>query len=178
MRVATACAALTLLVLPALARSEAAVTPACRSSLLEIANGPDISPATGQNPLSFLVTYRGLKACELDGYPTVALLDGRGRRLPFRISHKGDQMVTSRRPVALRVLPRQSAFLVINKYRCDLGDLRVAKRVRVGLPGEAGRLMLVLPGPGVIGYCGKNDAGSIVAVSPFEPTLRAALAHG
>jgi hypothetical protein len=178
MRVTTVCAALTLLALPALARSEAVVTPACRPSLLELTRGPDLSPATGQNPLSFLLTNRGSGVCLLEGYPSIALFDRRGSRLPFRISHKGDQMVTSRRSVAVRVLPRHSAFLVINKYRCDLGDLRLAKTLRVALPGIRTSARLTAGILGSIGYCGKGDPGSIVTVSPFEPTLRAALKHG
>ncbi len=151
----------------------------CRPSQLSIANGPDVSPATGQNPLSFVLTNRGAKACVLDGYPTVALLDARGKRLPFRISHGGDQMVTSRPPVAVRMLPRRSAFFVLNKYRCDLGSLKVAKTLRVGFPGvhTSARLRATLPPYGVIGYCGRGDAGSTVTVSPIEPTLAAALAH-
>jgi hypothetical protein len=161
-------------------QSEALRSTLCRPSQLRIANGFQVSAATGQNPLSFVLTNRSAKPCVLDGYPTVALLDAHGNRLPFRVSHSGDQMVTSRPPVAVRVLPRRSAFFVLNKYRCDLGNLKVAKKLRVALPDvrTPARLTVAIPMYPVIGYCGGNDPGSVVTVSPIEPTLGAALAHG
>ncbi len=130
---------------------------------------PSVSPATGQNPLSFVLTNRGVNACVLDGYPTVALLDARGKRLPFRISHSGDQMVTPHPPVAVRVLPRRSAFFVLNKYRCDLGDGKVVKRLRLGLPGvhTSARLTVMLPTYGVIAYW---VGATLAPQSPSHPS--------
>jgi hypothetical protein len=137
-----------------------------------------VSPATGQNPLSIVLTNRSAKPCMVKGYPAIAFVDAHGKRLPFRVSNRGDQMVTSRPPVAVRVRPRRSAFFVLNKYRCDLGNLAMAKKLRVALPGiqKSARLVLAIPTYPVIAYCGRNDPGSIVTVSPIEPTLRAALA--
>jgi Protein of unknown function (DUF4232) len=167
---------------PASIRRESdAVDPTrCRPSQFRIANGAQVTPATGQNPLSIVLTNRNAKPCLVKGYPTVSLLDAHGRRLPFRVSHRGDQMVTSRPPVGVRVPPRRSAYFVLNKYRCDLGNLRVAKRMRVALPGidTSARLTLAIPTYPVIAYCGRNDPGSVLTVSPVEPTLAAALAHG
>jgi Protein of unknown function (DUF4232) len=161
-------------------QSEAGRSTPCRPSQLTIANGFQISAATGQNPLSFVLTNRSAKPCVVNGYPTVALLDAHGKRLPFRVSQRGDQMVTSRPPVAVRVLPRRSAFFVLNKYRCDLGNLNVAKKLRVALPGvrTSARLTLAIPMYPVIAYCGGNGPGSVVTVSPIKPSLEAALAHG
>jgi hypothetical protein len=139
-----------------------------------------VSPATGQNPLSFVLTNRSAKPCVVKGYPTIALINAHGQRLPFRVSHNGDQMVTSRPPVAVRVLPRRAAFFVLNKYRCDVGSLNVAKKLRVALPGvrTSARLTVAIPMNPVIAYCGANDPGSIVTVSAIEPSVEAALAHG
>jgi Domain of unknown function (DUF4232) len=161
-------------------QSETLRSTRCRPSQLTNANGPDVSPATGQTPLSFVLTNRSAKPCVVKGYPTIALINAQGKRLPFRVRHNGDQMVTSRPPVAVRVLPRRSAFFVLNKYRCDLGDLNVAKRLRVALPGvrTSALLTLAIPMYPIIGYCGATDPGSIVTVSPFEPSVEAALAHG
>ncbi len=114
------------------------------------------------------------------GYPTVALVDANGKRLAFRVSHSGDQMVTSRPPVAVRVLPHRSAFFLLNKFRCDLGNLKVAKKLRVALPGvsTSAHLTVAIPTYPVIAYCGRNDPGSVITVSPIEPTLGDARAHG
>jgi Protein of unknown function (DUF4232) len=165
---------------PASARSESDAAPQtpCRPSQLRIADGVDMSPATGQRPLPLVFINRGAKVCVLDGYPSVAFLDAHERRLPFRISHKGDQMVTSRLPVAVRVAPGRSAVFLVNKYRCDRRNLRVAKKLRIGLPGPSARFTVVIPTYPVIAYCGPNDPGSVVTVSPIVPTLRVALAHG
>jgi hypothetical protein len=63
--------------------SEAARTPPCRPSQLRTANGIQVSAATGQNPLSFVLTNRSSKRSVVDGYPTIALLDTHGKRLRF-----------------------------------------------------------------------------------------------
>lgn len=116
-----------------------------------------------------------LRPCILDGYPTIALTDDRGS-IPFAIGHGGDQMVTPRGPTRVVVRAGRSAFVLVNKYRCDLGDLRLARRLRLGLPGRSSPgLSLALPPYPRLGYCGKGDAGSTVVTSSFEPTLAAAL---
>jgi hypothetical protein len=161
-------------------QSGAARSRPCRPSQLRIASGAQLSPATGQNPLTVVLTNRGANPCTVNGYPTVALVDAGGKRLPFRVSHSGDQMVTPRPPVAVRVLPRRSAFFVLNKYRCDLGALEEARKLRVALPGvhTTARLTLTIASYLFIAYCGRDDPGSVVTVSPIEPNLGAALAHG
>ena len=133
-----------------------------------------MSPATGQNPLAFVITNQGAELCTLKGYPAVSLLAANGDVLPFSISHRGDQMFTARRPAAVRVQPGRSAHFMLNKYRCDLGTLRSATALRVGpLDARRAGLRVSLRGPGAIGYCGKGDPGSTVTVSPVEPTLAA-----
>ena len=150
--------------------------PGCRASQLSIAKGPELSPATGQNPLALRLTNHAWSACIVDGYPTVRFTDERGS-IPFVIGRGGDQMVTPRRPVPVVIRARRSAFIVLNKYRCDRGDLRLARTLGLGLPGRSPRLSLALPSYPRLGFCGKGDAGSTVVTSPFEPTLAAALRH-
>jgi hypothetical protein len=154
-------------------------THLCRASQLRITLGPLLSPPSGQHPLAFRVTDRGPTTCHLRGYPSVVLVDGRGRVLPFVVRNRGDLVVTSRPPTDVRVRSGHSAWVVLNKYRCDRRDLRVARAVRVGLPGDrrSDGLRLALRSDSSIAYCGKGDPGSKIAVSPVEPTLRAALAH-
>ena len=95
--------------------------------------------------------------------PTDSVLP-RGGRLPLR-------------PVRFVVRAGGSAWVVLNNDRCDLGRKRAATRVPIAnanSPGGALPLVSVesLPRPD---YCGHGNPGSTLAVSPFEPTLRAAL---
>ena len=155
----------------------AEVPPSCRASDFSIAVGFAISPATGQNPLTLRLKNRGPSACVLFGYPTISLADRRGA-IPFAIWRGGDQMVTARRPTRVLVRPGRSAFVLLNKYRCDAGVRRLARTLRLGFPRDTSRrLSLALSPYPRIGYCGKGDGGSTVATSPFEPSLRAALRH-
>jgi hypothetical protein len=149
--------------------------PNCRASSFSIATGFAISPATGQNPLTLRLTNRGPNTCVLYGYPTISLADRRGA-IPFAIRRGGDQMVTARHPTRVLVRPGRLSFVVLNKYRCDLGDRRLARTLRLGFPHDTSRrLSLTLSRYPRIGYCGQGDAGSTVATSPFEPSLREAL---
>ena len=83
-------------------------------------------------------------------------------------------MIAARRPTRVVVGPRRAAFVVVNKYRCDLGNRRTARRVRVRLPRDARALALAVPRHVAIAYCGRGDPGSTITTSPFVATLRAA----
>jgi hypothetical protein len=144
----------------------------CDANQLAMTRGPEVSEATGQNTLTFRLRNVGTRPCALHGYPAVALVDRTGA-LPFAISHRGDQMITARRPARFTVAPRGTAFFALNKYRCDLGDRRRARAVRLEL--GAGHVTATVPRFPDISFCGRGDPGSTVAVSPFEPTLRLTL---
>ena len=155
-------------------QTERATWPGCRASQLALAKGLDISPATGQHPLVLRLTNRAQRPCSLRGYPTVEFTDERGS-IPFSIGQGGDQVVTPR-PPALVVRPSRSAFVLLNKYRCDLGDVRIARTLRLGVPGDKARLTLGLRSSFPhYGFCGRGDPGSTVVTSPFEPTRAAVL---
>jgi Domain of unknown function (DUF4232) len=151
-----------------------AALPSCRTTDFAIHLGPLVSEATGQESLPLVLHSRG-RACGLDGYPTVALRDAKGP-LPFVVGHAGDQMVTAHEPAAVVVRPGRSVFVLVNKYRCDLGDKRSPRVVSISFPGRANAPALVL---GIaryrrdLGWCGPGDPGSTLAVSPFEPTFGA-----
>jgi hypothetical protein len=151
--------------------------PGCRVSQLAMSVGQEMSPATGQNPFSVHVMNRGRNACVLNGYPALWLSDRVGT-IPFLIRRAGDQMVTANRPSRVVVRPGRSAFVVLNRYRCDLGDVRTATTLRLGLP-RAIRPATALVDLGAlrarVHYCGKGDAGSTVSMSPFVPTIAAGL---
>jgi hypothetical protein len=70
--------------------------------------------------------------------------------------------------------------VLLNHYRCDVDDLRTATSVRIRLAGITGTDFVSVKlavANSRLRYCGKGDPGSILTVSPFEATVRAAL-HG
>jgi hypothetical protein len=162
--------------LAATAQGRQSLAASCRISQLRVALGPDLTAPTGQHPLALRLVNRGGAACVLDGYPVIELLDERGR-IPFTSRHDGNLTLTSKRPKRVIVRPGGRAFVALSKYRCDLGDIRLARELRVHLPGGRPRrwAALGIPRASDIAFCGKGDPGSLVSVSPFEPTLRAVL---
>ncbi len=145
----------------------------CQTADLQLATGDQVSEPTGQHSLSLRLVSHAASACVLLGYPAVAILNASGVALPFAVSHSGDQVVTNAAPQAVTLGPGATAYVTINKYRCDSGDLELAARVQLTPPGSASSLTLTLPAQGaVFGYCGPGDPGSTVAVSPVEPTMR------
>jgi hypothetical protein len=151
-----------------------AATPPCAMSTFSIRFGPEVAEATGQHTLTLRLVNGGRRSCVLFGYPVISAFDRRGR-IPFAITHDGDQMVTAQRPKRLRVRPREAVFVALNHYRCDRGDLRTATVLRIGAkPARTVAIRMTNPYQR-LEYCGKGDPGSTVAVSPFEPTLYATL---
>jgi Protein of unknown function (DUF4232) len=133
--------------------------------------GPPVSPMTGQNPVSLTMTNVGPAPCVLDGYPTVTFFDAQSNVVPFSIEH-GDQEVTSGSPRSVVIRPRHAAYVLVDKYRCDLGVVSVASAMDVVPPGQTQALHLSSTYP----FCGPGDPGSVVAVSPVEPGLTSAFA--
>jgi hypothetical protein len=115
--------------------------------------------------------------CHLDGYPHVELADETGKPIPFRYRNGGDQMITSRSPTVVTLAPGQTAYLMINKYRCDMGDKTPSRVVRVTPPGDATALRMPVGDRPDLAYCGPGDPGSVVDVSPVEATAKEVFAH-
>ncbi len=154
-----------------------ASSPACGMSVLTLGIGPEISEATGQNTLALRLVNRMATSCFLKGYLNVVAYDRRGM-IPFTVRHGGDQMITPRRPTRVVVRRNRAAFVLLNHYRCDRGNLREATSLRIRLKGitDTESTSLKIAGPyRTLSYCGRGDPGSILTVSPFEPTIRAAL---
>jgi Protein of unknown function (DUF4232) len=165
------------------ARSGPTAAAECRMSQFSVSLGPYVSEATEQHTLALRLVNRGSRTCALDGYPRVRLLDRRGV-IPFPIKHGHDQMITTRPPKQVVVRHGGSAFMILNKNTCvnavssSVG--RSTTVIKVGMLGVPSAAVLRVPRRvpfpwRVPDYCGKGQVGSTIAVSPFEPTVRAAL---
>ena len=157
-------------------RAERPAVPNCRGVAFRLTGGSDVlSEPTGQHSLALRLRNRGRSACLLYGYPRVELRDRRGT-LPFRISHKTDQVIRARPPIRVVVRPGGVAWVVVNKYRCDRGDLRPARSLRLAFSSGGSALEIPIL-RGWIGWCGRGDPGSWLTVSRYGPSFRAALGH-
>ncbi len=169
-------AALLVLLAATVASEARAFAPPCRVAQLRAGLGPLVSEATGQHTLAVRLVDAG-PACALDGYPLVWVEDARGT-IPFLLRHGGDQMVNARPPRRFVVRAGGTAWLVLDHYRCDRGGVRGGRSVRIAPPGGSRAASLVVaarPGRADLDWCGAGDPGSVLTVSPFVPTLAAAL---
>jgi hypothetical protein len=154
----------------------------CGASALALQYGPQVSPMTGEQAVMYRVRNRGQAACSLSGYPRVTLDTAQGSPLAFHYTDGRSQYVTKAHPKKVILQPGGSAYVLVAKYRCDLGGVASAATIKLALPGNP---LIVLTGPvaapgapGVasLGYCkgGPNDPGQTVGVSPVEATPGAA----
>jgi hypothetical protein len=163
---------------PTLAAQSRAVRQ-CAASVLVLRPGPVVSPMTGEHADSFILTNRGSVACEVSGYPQVTLYDSRGVSVPFRYARGGGAYVTAQKPATVTLAPGKAAYVLVAKYRCDLGVTDDATAIRLTVrahqgPAFSGREPI---GGGVAGlsYCagGQEDLGQMVTVSPIEAIFQA-----
>jgi hypothetical protein len=154
--------------------------PRCPERALVLRPGAFVVPMTGEHAAMYALTNRGPVTCTLSGYPQVVLYDAGGAALPFRYARGGGAYVTSRPPVTVRLARGASAYVLVAKYRCDLGVARNATVIRLALPAAhgaafAGLEAVATAGAAGLSYCrgGSRDPGQVIAVSPVEPTRRA-----
>jgi Protein of unknown function (DUF4232) len=175
---------ISLLIVSASSGARSASPATCQMSRFTVAVGPYVSEATQQRTLALrLVNHAG--TCVVNGYPRLKLYDARGA-IPFSIRNGGDQMISSRRPRRITVRRDGSVFVVLNKGQCvdgvtpsTRGTTRIVIRA-AGAPTTTDAVSIRfgsrIPMPWRIpAYCGKRDPNSIITVSPFVPTVRAAL---
>jgi len=145
----------------------------CSAGQLAVGWGGRVSEATGQHTVSLTITNISTHGCYLSGYPQVALVDRAGRTLPLQYQTTGDQMVTSAPPGHVDILPHALAYVTVNKYRCDTGDLMQATDLWLTPPGLTSPFDVSLAGNVSMDYCGEGDPGSVVHISPIEPDFLA-----
>jgi Domain of unknown function (DUF4232) len=166
---------------PAPSASAAAARPAapssCRAADLSWRPGGGVVPMTGEHAETFDLVNRGSVTCTVRGYPTAVLYGASGAVLPFRYADGGGMYVTKNKPVAVTLRPGAAAYVVIAKYRCDLGIEVNAAWVRLTIrePGAVigRRLRLPVTGAPGLSYCagGRHDPGQLVTISPLEAKL-------
>jgi Protein of unknown function (DUF4232) len=150
----------------------------CVIADLSVSLGTDVSPTTGAHPISLRLVNQGRPRCTLNGYPLVVLRDAKGV-IPFVYRHAGDMMVTSRPPTRVTLRSGRSAYVLLDKFRCDLGSRRTSRSIQIGLEGSSARSRPITLTGMRVSLCkpGIASEGRVVYVSPFEPTLRATF-HG
>jgi hypothetical protein len=156
--------------------------PPCQPAALALGYGPVLSPMTGEHGDFYALINRGALACTLTGYLDITLYDANGAPLPFRYSRGHSPYVTAAAPVTVTLRPGAAAWVLVAKYRCDVGTERDARTIRITVPGArpaalTGRASSRNDGVSALSYCrgGTSDPGQTVAISPVEPTLQAAV---
>jgi len=145
----------------------------CTTSQLTLTAGKPVSEPTGQHSLLLVLTNHSPIACYMSGYPGVTLYDASGAELPLKYYWQGDQVVTHSPPQRVDLASGISAYVMINKYRCDLQTASEATTLRLIPPNDISPLQLSLAGLRELGYCGPGDPGSTLEISPVEPTIGA-----
>lgn len=155
---------------------------ACTPGDLALTWGGYVSEQTGQHSLGLDLTNTSKEMCHMIGYPGISFVDATGAVLPLTYRRRGDQEVTSSAPQNVNLPPRSTAYVLMNQYRCDLGDMETAATLFLIPPNTTSALQLgfdqVPNDASIIHYCGPGDPGSIVDISPVEPTASATLPSG
>jgi hypothetical protein len=153
----------------------------CSARALVLHPGSAVVPMTGEHAVMYGLTNRGPGVCSVHGYPHVVLYGAGGQVLPFRYADGGGAYVTASKPVTVVLARRASAYVLVAKYRCDLGIARDATSIRLTVPAAHGRAFSRREPVGIFGaaglsYClgGRHDPGQLVTVSSLEPTSGAA----
>jgi Domain of unknown function (DUF4232) len=161
--------------LPAPATSPTLDEPRCELAALRAINGDAVSPETGEHPVSLDIVNTGPAACWLMGYPRLRISDPAGRPLPL-VYNDGGGYVTPNPPAAVSIAPGGHASVVFANYRCDLGDKDTGTSIEISFPDAAGSITAEALGDRpTLEYCGPNDPGDVVDVSPVEPDIVSAL---
>lgn len=141
---------------------------ACSLGSMTVRLGARASEKTGaQETLPLMVTEHATGSCVLNGYPSVALLGRSGRLIPFRYVHNGDEMITGAHPKPVTLRMGTSAYFALNKTGCQVHPTRIARTIRIALPGSRRTTTIRLQDEPTLDYCGRGFFGR-VAVSPFE----------
>lgn len=123
-------------------------------------------PGDGRARRAVRAENRSSAACTLDSYPQVVLYGSHRAVLLVHYVKGGGAYLTRDKPVAVVLAPGASAYVLVAKYRCDLGEVRTAATVRLTLRAAdggtfAGRAAVGGLGSEDLSYCrgGPRDPG-------------------
>jgi hypothetical protein len=117
----------------------------------------------------------GTEACYLFGYPGIGVYDASNRLLPLDYHWGGDQEVTDAAPTRVGLAPGGTAYVLVNKYRCDLGIGDAGITLQLIPPDDTKSLVLNIQNLMSEDYCVPGADGSTLSISPIEPTVQATL---
>jgi hypothetical protein len=112
-------------------------------------------------------------ACTLKGYPVINLLGTAGTKLAFHYRYGANQMLTDNPPHPVPLAAGAVAFAGVSKTSCTALASAEASRAMVASPGRSGTASVTLPLP--LDFCGADDPGHVIYISPFEPTIQEVL---
>ena len=94
----------------------------------------------------------------------------------LRLSLGGsDMMLRDVTPGTVSLPPDQPAYVVLDKYRCDTGDLATTTRVQITPPGASAPVVMRFSRRRGMPWCGRGDPGSTVTVTPVVSSPGGAL---
>lgn len=79
-------------------------------------------------------------------------------------------MLTSRRPTLVELPPGAVAYVAINKNHCVSFTQRIASRLEMMVPGDHQAIVLKLARYPILDYCGRDDPGHTIDITPVELT--------
>ena len=99
---------------------------ACTPTALALTWGGYVSEGDRQHSLGLDLTNTSKQTCSMIGYPGISFVNATGADLPLTYRWAGDQEVTSSVPQIVNLPARSTAYVLMNQYRCDLGDKETA----------------------------------------------------
>lgn len=148
----------------------------CQTSDLKLSIGPPFSEKTEQHSVLLTISNGGAVPCYLYGYPGVTLYDATGQLLPLSYQRRGDQEVTSGVPRRVDLAVGADGYVLINKNACVGQQAALASTLRLIPPDDTTSTTLTLTSGGLTSCATANDPGSVLDISPVEPTATSTFA--
>jgi hypothetical protein len=86
------------------------------------------------------------------GYPGISIIDASGNAVPLEYVHTRDQVVTGEQPGWVDLGPGATAYITVNKYRCDTRTIATATSLRLLLPDDNSALQISIVGNASMAY--------------------------